>query len=270
MPGGAAGGSVLLVRPDGNEADAAALREQLLLPWIDPYLVVRPVSDPAGARELLEALVTPEANRVTWLIVTSPRAVPAWSQLVGNSELERAVFEATGVERFNVRAFVRPELRAATVGRASAASLPGRLAASAVIAAQPSAAGLLAALADEPPGRAIVPESTIARPVLVAGLRELGWDVVARSVYQTLPVEEPPVSATAVTAGRVVAVVLRSPSAARALARFATPDRQVRIVAAGETTAAAAREQHWNVLLADGLSAHAVAAAVAAGLRRGT
>lgn len=281
-------GRVLLVRPDGNEADAAALRERGLTPWIDPYLVVRPARDPSGARELLSALADERpTDQVTWLIVTSPRAFPGWAQLVGERELGIAVAARCASSRTGDGstaskgayglpgqsspglAWAGGGLRAAAVGRASAATLPGPLAQSALLATRASAAGLLAALAGEPPGRAIIPASEIARPELAAGLRERGWEVIVRSVYETARVEQPPVSASAVSAGHVAAVVLRSPSAVGALAAFTTPASNVRLVAAGGTTAAAVRARGWAVAAAEGPSPEAVAVAVLVALERG-
>ncbi|MGB8021876.1 MAG: hypothetical protein WCF04_11660, partial [Candidatus Nanopelagicales bacterium] len=84
-PASVGGSSVLLIRPDSNERDARALAAEGLGSWIDPYLQTTPTADPTGAMELLEAVAELGAadSPAAWLIATSPRAYPAWSQLVG-------------------------------------------------------------------------------------------------------------------------------------------------------------------------------------------
>lgn len=215
--------SVLLVRPDHNEADAAALAAAGFDVVTEPWLEIRPAADAAPARALAERL--DHADERTWLAVTSPRTWPSWEALVPDLGARLAVAETAG-------------LRVAAVGPASARTVP---AATEVAVPQTHDAEHLAALlAREPGGTLLLPASAIARPTLPGHLAGLGWRVHQAAVYETVPVAARPVHADAVAAGEIDAVVLRSPSAARALALFAAVPRDMMVVAVGPTTAAAA------------------------------
>ena len=65
---------VLLIRPDHNQNDAAALKNAGLSVLVDPYLVIHPSEDDAPARRLFETLKT--AGEGDWLAITSPRTMP--------------------------------------------------------------------------------------------------------------------------------------------------------------------------------------------------
>ncbi|MGV1005334.1 MAG: uroporphyrinogen-III synthase [Candidatus Nanopelagicales bacterium] len=248
---GAGAGRILLIRPDGNEADAQALDALGLPSWIDPYLQVAP-TDPATGEKLLVAL----GEAVGWVLIASPRTLRRWAALVGADRLRAALAGAAEAGwRFGV------------VGAATARALGEWVTASALVPSEQSAAGLLREL---PPGpaRALLPGSAIARPELAAGLRARGWDVLAAPVYRTAAVRAAPPSAAPLSRGELPGVVLRSPSAARAMLLHARPPAATLLVAAGPTTQAAASEQGLFCLLAPSGTPAEVAATLAEALRR--
>lgn len=244
---------VLLIRPAGNQADVAALNAIGQPSWVDPYLTVQPVSEASGAHELLGCL---DPVIRGWVLLTSQRALPSWEHLVGTEELHR-----------RLRTCAASGWRLGLIGPGTAASVPDLGWASPLVPQRATAAELAGALLQaSPPSRAVIPQSTIALGVLAETLGGAGWDVRARAVYQTTPVAHTPASASAVIRGEVSAVVLRSPSAARALFHFGPPAREILLVAAGSTTAAAVAELGRKPVLAETPNPRDVAAAVAASL----
>lgn len=242
---------ILLIGPGDNRADCAAVRACGLRPLVDPYLESAACADPSGALELVGALTASDG----WVVVASPRAYPSWSRLVGSPVLLHALESSA-----------RLGWRGAAVGAASAATLP-HCGWGAVIVGEPqNARGLIGALGPHGPARAVIPQSEIARPDLVAGLQALGWEVIARPVYRTVTTARRPASAPVVANAEVAAIVLRSPSAVAALLCHTTPSPRVLLVAGGDTTAAAARAAGLEVLVSDSPEPAAVAAAVRAGL----
>ncbi|HEY5483345.1 MAG TPA: uroporphyrinogen decarboxylase [Propionibacteriaceae bacterium] len=222
---------LLLVRPDGNEADAIALAAGGIPTLIDPYLTVVPASDRAPAARLLDDLSV--AGRDHWLVLTSPRAMAAWASLVGADVLSQTLAAARS-----------RGMRVAAVGASTASSLDSAV----ELVGGSGAEGLVAALAEMSAGTALVPASGIARPELTSGLTAAGWNVRTAVVYDTVPVSERPSSSGALSGGNLMGVVLRSPSAVEAVARWATIPRGVRVYAVGPTTSAAARTHGWNVV----------------------
>jgi hydroxymethylbilane synthase len=230
---------VLLVRDGAADPDLAALAVLGLPAVSDPYVRVTGSPDPAAARNLLAHLgrwagSAPAVPR--WLVVTSAHAVPAWQSLVGADALRSAVAAAA-----------RAGVRLAAVGPRSAQTLADLGVSGVVVPEHASAAGLLERLGEEPPGEVLLPLGDLALPTLREGLTARGWGVHAGVVYRTHAVADPPASVPLVAAGAVSAVVLRSPSAARALASFVRPAVGVAVVCAGATTAQAAREQGLRV-----------------------
>ena len=239
---------ILLVRPDGNEADAIALASRGVPALVDPYLVVVPAADASAARSLLDDLAV--AGPQDWLVLTSPRAMAAWAELVGADTLAGAVLAAR-----------TRGLRIAAVGASTAASV-GR-AEEVDVVGQSGAEGLVAALREMPAGTAIVPASAIARPELTTGLAAAGWTVRTAAVYDTVQASERPSSAGALAAGNLAGVVLRSPSAAAAVASWAVVPDGVRVFAVGPTTSAAASTYGWDVVSLPPLDSDALAQAIA-------
>lgn len=255
ITGGITGRPVLLVRPDHNDSDAVALREVGFTVLVEPYLQVTTAQDPVPARGLLAMLDPGCTGHHTWLVLTSPRTMTHWAALVRPDVLDSALRTAS-----------HSGLRVACVGSATAATLPAGLA-SAISATAPNASALLADLltttaapARSPAGGASVPAesrtanrmlallpgSAIAQPTLPAGLAASGWAVRSAVVYDTRPVPTRPASADLLDNGTAAALILRSPSAVAAVARFVTPAPSVAILTVGPTTTSAARERGWS------------------------
>lgn len=215
---------VLLVRPDHNEADATALHQAGWEVIVEPWLEVRPVADAGPATALAARMAAGDC----WLAVTSPRTWPLWERLVGTDTVGAAL--ERGLSR---------GLRIAAVGEATARTLPAGTPVE--IPEIPTAQGLVAHMLGQDATTLLLPGSTIARDELGTWAEATGWQVHRASVYETAPLAEAPTHAATVSAGGVDAVVLRSPSAARAVALFAAVPDEMMVVAVGPTTAAAAR-----------------------------
>jgi hydroxymethylbilane synthase len=223
-------GLVLLVRDGSADPDLAALRGVGLAGVSDPYIRVGAHPDPrpgAEIAELLEVWAGSPAER-RWVVATSPSAVLCWEATVAPGRLRAAVAGA-----------VAAGVRAAAVGERTAATL--RAVGFPVVVVPPGAtsADLVALLSREPAGEALLPAGDLALPTMVEGLSEHGWSVHRAVVYRTRPVDEEPASTRLLQAGEIAAVVLRSPSAARAFASVA-PGARVPVVCGGPTTARAA------------------------------
>lgn len=222
---------VLLVRPGGNEADAAALSAAGLVPVVDPYLEIVP-AEPAVARNATEVLAGLAAG--DWVAVTSARTLPVWRALDPQLPQELAAAHARGV-------------RWAALGAVTAASLDlGEP--PALIADGSGAAALANALtAAATPAAVLLPGSVAASPRLAATLTGAGWRVVRAALYAPRVVSAPPASAARLRRGDLGAVLLRSPSAVRAVTGHAPPGPGILALAVGATTAKAARRLGWTV-----------------------
>lgn len=242
---------VLLVRPDGNDADRRALVAAGITVMVDPYLQVVRARDEAPAAHLLRRLAAAGAG--DWLMLTSPRALAAWGTLVAPAGLTGAVAAA------RLRG-----MRVAAVGAATAASVRPP----ADLVGTSGAAALVDELRLLPPGGILFPHGRLAAASSADSLAADGWTVTAAVVYDTVPVAERPPSAAALSAGRVAAVLLRSASAVAAIARWADVPAGVQVIAVGPGPAAAARAQGWDVVGLPLLGAAGVAEAVRAILRR--
>lgn len=274
---------VLLVRPDSNGPDAAALAAVNLKAVIDPYLCVRPPTATGPAWQLLQALESIDADRACWLVVTSARALPAWAEIVGRERLMGSLHAARA-----------SGLLVAAVGSSTAATIPGDRPAD-LVATPPHAERLVAELlvagsvdstwgprrpvsCDGRTGArptassnshrpmALLPQSEIARRTVDEGLRAAGWQVLKAPVYTTVTAPDRPDSAALIQSGVVAAVVLRSPSAVAAVHVHAVPHHSVAMVTVGPTTTRSARDMPWRLLSVDDTTPSAVAAALAAHL----
>ncbi len=196
----------------------------------DDYLVVEPCVD-AGAEQRALRCLDAVATTSDWLLVTSKAALAALTALAGEPVVRRAL--EAGQQR---------GLRSAAVGSATAGGLARLGAVDVLVPSDQTAEGLLAELGGRGPGSAILPRGDQALPTLADGLRSAGWSVDDQVVYETRPVSERPLSAARVAAGGFAVVVVRSPSAARALVGFAgqVPTATC-VVCGGPTTAAEAR-----------------------------
>ena len=109
---------------------------------------------------------------------------------------------------------------------------------------------------------ALIPLGNLAMPTLTTALDAAGWHRITEVVYQTAAVAEEPESAAGLRAGDFSALLLRSPSAARAVASFASTT-SVPVICGGPTTADAARELGLNVqAIANETTAEATAQAI--------
>ena len=226
---------VLLIRSEGNESDAESLDEYGIASITEPYVRITPVldgTDPASLVELLRASAAdPDLAGRTWLVATSPMTVPSWLTAAGGAGLSDAVAEAAAAG-----------VRAAATGERTAATLRDLGFGDVRVPPEASARGLVTDLADVAPGRALFPRGNLALRTLPDGLRALGWEVDEGVVYRTASVAERPASAEMIEQGEVSAVVVRSPSAVRALVAHARVPASVPVVCAGRTTADAATD----------------------------
>jgi uroporphyrinogen-III synthase len=116
-----------------------------------------------------------------------------------------------------------------------------------VLSTARSARGLLDALSRGTPQAAVFPHGNLALRTIPEGLRALGWQVTEGVVYETSTVDRTPASVELIRRRDVAAIILRSPSAVRALTSFITPDPSIPIICAGRTTAEAAAAKGLNV-----------------------
>lgn len=230
---------VLLIRAAGNAADAEALAALGLESVTDPYLDIRAIPGPEGysaATALLEKLSG--LGEGDWVIATSANGLKHWAALYGENNL-RAALNAASVRG----------VRFAAIGPSSAklyskfgihdVLVPGSAYGEALAAEVIAKAGAGA-------HRALVPGGNLAMPTLSNALTDAGWHVATIAVYVTSPVRHRPGSADALARGDFAAVLVRSPSAARAIFEFCGPT-SVPFICGGETTAQAARELGYVV-----------------------
>ncbi len=224
---------VLLIRSENNESDAESLVQYGIASITEPYVRITPLLGGIDAGVLLELLRTSAADlnlaRSTWLVATSPMTVSSWCAAAGGADLADAVAKA-----------VAAGVRAAATGERTAATLRDLGFPEVRVPQEASARGLVADLASVAPGRALFPRGNLALRTLPDGLRELGWEVEEGVVYRTETVAERPASAEMIEQGQVSVVVVRSPSAVRALVAHARVPASVPVVCAGRTTAEAA------------------------------
>jgi uroporphyrinogen-III synthase len=252
-------GPVLLVRAAGGEdSDADAIRALGISVIEDPYLVVTPCADEAA---VLRADHVLDALRVDAdvLLLTSRAALRALDVLVGREAVLAAV--ATGVER---------GLRGAAVGPSTADALRGLGITDVLEPDVATSRGLLAALRAQTrdgagsPGRAVLPCGAQAMKGLGSGLSADGWTVDEVVVYTTDEVVGVPKSAAELAAGRIPVLVLRSPTAVRAVARHVPTLPSGVVAVCGGPTTAAAVVTAWHVepVVSAGPTADAVARSV--------
>ena len=244
---------VLLVRAADNEDDSAALLAAGLATVIDPYLTVQPLSGQAGLDAAGKLLArTGLLQRGDWLVATSLNGLRSWGILAWQLTRREAVAEALADAKAR-------GVRFAAIGPATAAKFAefgifdvftpseaygDALADELLAEAAPEAAGL------GRPVRALIPAGNLAMKTLVSRLSDAGWQVASEVIYQTAIIPEQPTSAARAVDGAFSAVLLRSPSAARALVHWTTkvlggtqlpPEiANLPVVCGGRTTAAVA------------------------------
>ena len=211
---------ILLIRANGNELDAAALNELGIPTDIDPFLSIVTNPDRSPAFELLGA--TLNAATPTWIIATSINAISTWSQIVGSEKLKAA--------------FTNPYLSFAAVGESTKNRLAELGGANIFIGASLNSQSLLESLKSLPATTAIIPSGNLAMDTLPVGLETAGWKIIRGEVYQNSVVTKVPTSTTRIHNGEFSALLLRSPSAARAFVHF-LPQCNIPVICGGPTTA---------------------------------
>ena len=246
----------LLVRSAGNGEDIAALGAVGVAAVCEAYVQSIPVPGDSVVlmHRVRESLERGDSAR-TWIVATSALAMPSWVAGAGN-ELPSLL-----------RAAARAGMRAAATGERSARTLVEAGFGDVLVPPRASAADLVAAMSELAPGYAIFPHGDRALWTLPEGLAQSGWRVDAGVVYATSTVDERPASADLVEDGTVGVLVLRAPSAARAVASHARVPDGVIVVCTGETTAREARESGLTVsAVSQSPSPSDVAAAVSAAI----
>jgi uroporphyrinogen-III synthase len=244
---------VLLVRADDTpDADARALADHGVEVTAEAFIRVQPSTDAdaAGrAADIIDALSRPGA----WLVLTSAAGIRALDSLLGASEVGS-----------RIRSAERAGARFAAVGPTSGQALHDHGVVDVLTPMKAhTAAALLDTLGQISPGIAVMPRSTIGDQHVPEVLETRGWTVLSRIVYETTTVSHRPASVDRLAAGEFDALVLRSPSAARAVAHFGSVASTTAIVAGGPTTALAASRLglHVTAVAADS-RAESIAAAV--------
>ncbi len=213
--------SVLLVRSSDNKPDSDAFEAAGFEVISDAYLQISKLENPAGAARLLDALQN--ATPGTWLVITSINAVRYFGEQVGFENLRAAL--------------TNPNLNVAAIGERSAAEIEALGAKNVLLADSANAVSLSESILAKQPKRVILPASSIAMKSLQDAVTLAGVELITEVVYQTETVSEVPGSATALANGDIDVLVLRSPSAARAVAEY-VPANQVaaRVLVTGNAT----------------------------------
>lgn len=227
---------VLLIRANRNEDDAKTLSELGFETVIDPYLTIEPTQDGDAVNQVLAALAS--ADERTWFVLTSANGIHYLAAAIGRDALTTALadssarFAAIGestklvLQNYGVQEILTPE-----------------------VADSKHLADSLLALG---PGTAIWPRSAIAMKSFPNQLVEAGWQLIDPAVYETKTIETEPESARRALEGDFSAIIVLSPSAGRALAKYVPPTALTsvgtEIVCMGETTATALKQMGFSVV----------------------
>jgi uroporphyrinogen-III synthase len=315
---------VLLVRAAGNAADAAALAKLGISSVSEPYLDIHAIAGPTGteaAARLLDGLG--RLGSGDWVVATSLNALVFWRQIVTQSfepNLDQNLAFIPGQEQLQpvgpnldqirhqtlapknesnpeslsmaLQAAKARGVRFAAIGEATAKKYSEMGIHQVLTPAVSTAAGLAEMLLALAPVRAagktptaLIPLGNLAMPTLTTALDAAGWQRITEVVYDTQTVANRPASASGLRSGDFAAVLLRSPSAARAVAHHTGMDQRqtgmdqgnpataataiaataiaVPVICGGETTAATARALGFNVqAIAPATTADATAQAI--------
>ncbi|RKR75729.1 uroporphyrinogen-III synthase [Frondihabitans australicus] len=237
-------GVSVLVPRGGKWGDgvSATLRSYGAHPVIAPLINFAPTENAHG---LMVSLLKLEAGEYDWLVVTSATTVDV---LMGNS----------------IRP--APTTRVAAVGETTAAALKlAGIRVDFVPENDNSARGLVKELPrTRIAGKVLVPQSDIAEPTLVAGLRDAGLDAEFVAAYRTVGVPVDPAITSRVASGDISVILITSGSVARQIAAQLAPLPEGTVVACiGPRTAFDARAAGLPVhLIAETRSASALVEAV--------
>jgi uroporphyrinogen III methyltransferase/synthase len=209
-----------------------ALRAYGAIPVEVPTIAVEPPRTPAPMERAIKGLVT---GRYLWVAFTSTNAV-------------KAVREK--LEEFGLDARAFAGVKVAAVGEATAAALVAfGIQPELVPSGEQSSEGLLKDWAPyddvfDPIDRVFLPRADIATDTLVAGLKDLGWQVDDVTAYRTVRAAPPPAETReALKGGGFDAVLFTSSSTVRNLVGIAGKPHDTTILAAiGPQTKATAEE----------------------------
>lgn len=219
---------------------AATLRSHGAIPVIAPMINFASTDDSAGLANAFHELAD---GQFEWVVVTSATTVDVF---VGH------------------RVTIPPGTRVAAVGETTAAALTlAGYRVDFVPQADNSARGLVKEWPTTT-GRVLIPQSDIAEPTLVSGIRKLGLDAQFVSAYRTVGVPVADEVRADVASGRMTAILISSGSVARQIAAQLAPlPEQVVVATIGPRTAFDARAAGIRVdLIADDRSADSLVAAL--------
>ena len=219
---------VLLIRGIGNERDERALASHGIPTVSESFTEIT-----AGKSEEALRLLEIAKGGDGWVIITSRNGIDFWSSLVQPQSL------AT-IFRNNLA------LKFAAVGLGSAEALTSLGVTEVLTPVERNSQGLLDLLSAHPPATALIPLGNLSRKTLPDGLSSLGWTIHTGLLYNNAPLTHAPAAINGLLRGDYSALLLRSPSAARALAHF-LPNTSVPLICGDESTAQAARELALNV-----------------------
>lgn len=238
---------------------STALRAYGAIPVEVPTIAVEPPRTPAPMERAIKGLVT---GRYLWVAFTSTNAVKAVREKLEDFGLDARAFAGVKV---------------AAVGEATAAALVEfGLKPELVPTEEQSSEGLLKVWAPyddvfDPIDRVFLPRADIATDSLVAGLKNLGWQVDDVTAYRTVRAAPPPAETReALKGGGFDAVLFTSSSTVRNLVGIAGKPHDTTVLAAiGPQTKATAEELGLRVdvladkpdvtTLVEGLAAYALA-----------
>jgi len=209
---------------------SALLRSYGAVPVEVPTIAVEPPRTPAPMERAVKGLVD---GRYSWVAFTSTNAV-------------KAVREK--LEEFGLDARAFAGVRVAAVGDTTAQALVDFGIQPDLVppADQQSSEGLVAAwgVCDDPVDRVFLPRADIATETLVAGLKDLGWQVDDVTAYRTVRAAPPPAETReALKGGGFDAVLFTSSSTVRNLVGIAGKPHDTTVLACiGPQTNATAEE----------------------------
>ena len=219
---------VLLIRGIGNDRDERALASHGIPTVSESFTEIT-----AGKSEEALRLLEIAKGGDGWVIITSRNGIDFWSSLVQPQSLA-TIFRSNLALKF------------AAVGLGSAEALTSLGVTEVLTPVERNSQGLLDLLSAHPPATALIPLGNLSRKTLPDGLSSLGWTIHTGLLYNNAPLTHAPAAINGLLSGDYSALLLRSPSAARALAHF-LPNTSVPLICGDESTAQAARELALNV-----------------------